>query len=156
MSQGIWFVSHIFARCASQKTVRFSHGRRFFDSRNVQKRATKSDTSGHCLLQVSYYWQLLADTLPTGSTESVEQQSLSRLCRDEIATKEQPCCPSMQNLIGKSIQGILSLWQLELKVSLKLVYLLWLLIQCWSSMDKGICKHLNLTVFTKRCIATSR
>ena len=27
----------------------FSHGRRFFDSRNVQKRATKSDTSGHCL-----------------------------------------------------------------------------------------------------------
>ena len=30
--------------------TRFSHGRRFFDSRNVQKRATKSDTSGHCLL----------------------------------------------------------------------------------------------------------
>ena len=26
------------------------HGRRFFDSRNVQKRGTKSDTSGHCLL----------------------------------------------------------------------------------------------------------
>ena len=37
-------MSHIFARC-----TRFSHGRRFFDSRNVQKRATKSDTSGHCL-----------------------------------------------------------------------------------------------------------
>ena len=29
--------------------VRFSHGRVLFDSRNVQKRATKSDTSGHCL-----------------------------------------------------------------------------------------------------------
>ena len=29
--------------------VRFSHGRRFFDSLNVQKRATKSNTSGHCL-----------------------------------------------------------------------------------------------------------
>ena len=32
------------------KRVRFSHGRVLFDSRNVQKRATKSDTSGHCLL----------------------------------------------------------------------------------------------------------
>ena len=31
------------------KGVRFSHGRVFFDSHNVQKRATKSDTSGHCL-----------------------------------------------------------------------------------------------------------
>ena len=29
--------------------VRFSHGRMLFDSRNVQKRATKSDTSGHCV-----------------------------------------------------------------------------------------------------------
>ena len=29
--------------------VRFSHGPVFSDSRNVQKRATKSDTSGHCL-----------------------------------------------------------------------------------------------------------
>ena len=29
--------------------ARFSHGRVLFDSRNVQKRATKSDTSGHCL-----------------------------------------------------------------------------------------------------------
>ena len=49
-------VSHVFARCSSQKTdghariafnrVRFSHGRSFFDSRNVQK---KTYTSGHCL-----------------------------------------------------------------------------------------------------------
>ena len=29
--------------------MQFSHGRVFSDSRNVQKRATKSDTSGHCL-----------------------------------------------------------------------------------------------------------
>ena len=29
--------------------MRFSHGRVLFDSRNVQKRATKSDTLGHCL-----------------------------------------------------------------------------------------------------------
>ena len=29
--------------------VRFSHVRVFSDSRNVQKRATKSETSGHCL-----------------------------------------------------------------------------------------------------------
>ena len=29
--------------------VRFSHGSVFSDSRNVQKRATKSDTSGHCV-----------------------------------------------------------------------------------------------------------
>ena len=31
--------------------TRFSHGRVFYDSRNVQKRATKSDTSDHCLDQ---------------------------------------------------------------------------------------------------------
>ena len=42
MAQGIWFVSHL-------KRVRFSHVRVFSDSRNLQKRATKSDTSGHCL-----------------------------------------------------------------------------------------------------------
>ena len=30
--------------------VRFSHGRVFFYSCNVQKRATKSDTSAHCLI----------------------------------------------------------------------------------------------------------
>ena len=30
--------------------VQFSHVRVFSDSRNVQKRATKSDTSGHCLV----------------------------------------------------------------------------------------------------------
>ena len=30
--------------------VRFSYGSVLFDSRNVQKRATKSDTSGHCLV----------------------------------------------------------------------------------------------------------
>ena len=62
MAQGIWFVSHFFASCVSQKT--FGHARIacenariardsrmvwFFDSRNVQKRATKSDTSSHCL-----------------------------------------------------------------------------------------------------------
>ena len=33
-----------------ENRARFSHGHRFFDSRNVQKRATKSDTSAHCLL----------------------------------------------------------------------------------------------------------
>ena len=32
-----------------QFRVQFSHVRVFSDSRNVQKRATKSDTSGHCL-----------------------------------------------------------------------------------------------------------
>ena len=31
------------------KRVRFAHVRVCFHSRNVQKRATKSDTSGHCL-----------------------------------------------------------------------------------------------------------
>ena len=31
------------------KRVRFLHGRVLFDSRNAQKCATKSDTSGHCL-----------------------------------------------------------------------------------------------------------
>ena len=71
------FVSHFFARCAMKRAilawpcffdsqpfsqenariarvpeshafrVRFSHGL-FFDSRNVQKSETKSDTSGHC------------------------------------------------------------------------------------------------------------
>ena len=61
MARGIWFVSHFFVRWASQKTyghawiarenrTRFSHGRRLFDSCNVQKRATKSDTSCHCLI----------------------------------------------------------------------------------------------------------
>ena len=30
--------------------VQFLHGCRFFDSHNEQKRATKSDTSGHCLI----------------------------------------------------------------------------------------------------------
>ena len=33
-----------------ENRVRFTHGRTFFNSRNVQKRATKSDTSGPCLL----------------------------------------------------------------------------------------------------------
>ena len=33
------------------KHVQFSHVRVFSDSRNVQKRATKSDTSGHCLVE---------------------------------------------------------------------------------------------------------
>ena len=34
--------------------VRFSLGRVFSDSRNVQKQATKSDTSGHCLLATNF------------------------------------------------------------------------------------------------------
>ena len=53
-------MSHFFARCACisrmsvcfltrAKRLHFSHVRVFADSRNVQKRATKSDTSGHCL-----------------------------------------------------------------------------------------------------------
>ena len=33
--------------------VRFSHVRMLFDSRNVQERATKSDISGHCLLETA-------------------------------------------------------------------------------------------------------
>ena len=37
-------MSHFFAHCASQKT--YSHAR---IACNVQKRATKSDSSGHCL-----------------------------------------------------------------------------------------------------------
>ena len=32
--------------------VQFSHVRVFSDSRNLQKRATKSDTSDHCLLGI--------------------------------------------------------------------------------------------------------
>ena len=40
----VWF-SHGCRFC-----VWFSQGSRFFDSCNVQKRATKSDTSGHCLV----------------------------------------------------------------------------------------------------------
>ena len=32
-----------------QTFLHVAHGRGFFHSRNVQKRATKSDTSGHCL-----------------------------------------------------------------------------------------------------------
>ena len=61
---GIWFASHFLHVARVKKPtamresrvrpcencVRFSHGSRFFDLRNVQKRATKSDTSGHCLL----------------------------------------------------------------------------------------------------------
>ena len=35
---------------ACPKSVRISHVREFLDSCNMQKRATKSDTSGHCLL----------------------------------------------------------------------------------------------------------
>ena len=66
----VYDLSHFSARCASPKTygdpriaresriavgffTRFSHRRRFFDSRNVQNRATKSDTSGHCLVQTN-------------------------------------------------------------------------------------------------------
>ena len=50
-------MSHFFARCASQKRVQFSHVRVFSDSRNVQKRATKSDTSGHCLVYMPKHRQ---------------------------------------------------------------------------------------------------
>ena len=55
-------MSHFFARFASQKT--YGHARiardsrmaeGFFDSRNVQKRATKVDTSGHCLVTALAY-----------------------------------------------------------------------------------------------------
>ena len=35
--------------CVTYFTL-FAHGLRFFDLLNMQKRATKSDTSGHCLL----------------------------------------------------------------------------------------------------------
>ena len=37
---------------AMRDRVLFSHGLRFFDSHNVQKRATKSDTLGHCLMYI--------------------------------------------------------------------------------------------------------
>ena len=46
-------MSHFFARVSREMhafRVHFSHVRVFSDTRNVQKRATKSDTSGHCLL----------------------------------------------------------------------------------------------------------
>ena len=39
-----------------ENRVRFSHGRRFFGSRSVQTRATKSDASGHCLLLLPDPW----------------------------------------------------------------------------------------------------
>ena len=42
---------HAIAR-NSRIAVGFLHGSRFFDTRNVQKRETKSDTSGHCLVQI--------------------------------------------------------------------------------------------------------
>ena len=85
MPLGIWFVSHFFARCVSQKT--YSHARitryswhcwqwpenrnfrmavGFFGLSNVQKRATKSDTSGHCLL----YNQLAAQFVWIGLVRS--------------------------------------------------------------------------------------
>ena len=55
MARGIWFVSHFFARSRVSAReshafhVLFSHIRVFFYSLNVQKHATKSDISGHCL-----------------------------------------------------------------------------------------------------------
>ena len=79
MARGIWFVSHVFGRCASQTThgqarlriardsrailawlcVLFSLGRVLFDSRNVQKRGTKSDISGHCgTAYLSVHWRV--------------------------------------------------------------------------------------------------
>ena len=71
-------MSHFVARCASQKhsdmrdshafRVRFSHVRVFF-SRNVRKRATKSDTSAgrwHCLAGAFELCRLLEeDPVPT-------------------------------------------------------------------------------------------
>ena len=55
----VYNLCHTFLHVA--KRVRFSHGRVFSDSRNVQKQATKSDTSGHCLLRTvplrsTHYW----------------------------------------------------------------------------------------------------
>ena len=41
--------SRYMIRCASQFLAQFSHVRVFSDLRNVQKRVTNSDTSGHCL-----------------------------------------------------------------------------------------------------------
>ena len=41
--------------CVTLFCTRFLHGRWFFDSCNVQKHATKSHTSGHCLV-----WEALA------------------------------------------------------------------------------------------------
>ena len=37
--------------------VQFSNVRVFSDSRNVQKRAIKSDTSGHCLMMMTNFHQ---------------------------------------------------------------------------------------------------
>ena len=39
--------------------VQFSHVSVFSDSRNVQKRATKSDTLGHCLAGETLAWDLI-------------------------------------------------------------------------------------------------
>ena len=43
--------------------VLFSHGRALFDLRNVQKRATKSDTSGYCLCNWSIWCQGKSPTI---------------------------------------------------------------------------------------------
>ena len=71
----VYDFTHYFASCASQTThchaiiaretfcVLFSHGSVLFDTLNVQKRAIKSDTSGHCLL-----------TLPSRSPHSAPAQ----------------------------------------------------------------------------------
>ena len=59
--------------------VQFSHVRVFSYSRNVQKRATKSDTSGHCLLPLAISPPSLS--LPTPPIPSPPLSCAAIMCR---------------------------------------------------------------------------
>ena len=70
------FSSHTFLR---SKRVQFSHVRVISDSRNVQKRATESDTSGHCLQHtVTVCLELSPPVGPRYASPSLKLQILSR------------------------------------------------------------------------------
>ena len=54
---------HTAMREQHAKRVWFSHGSVFFDSCNVQKRATKSDTLAHCLWQIYLFCGLNVENI---------------------------------------------------------------------------------------------
>ena len=60
-----------------EKRVRTSHLRVLFDLRNVQKRATKSDTLGHCLCRSTCSW--LVKEPPIETERGKEILSLKQL-----------------------------------------------------------------------------
>ena len=60
-----------------EKRVRFSHLRMLFDSRNVQKRATKSDTLRHCICRTTCSW--LVKEPPIETERGKEILSLKQL-----------------------------------------------------------------------------